>query len=112
MGVSELFQQLRRRGIEHLGQVRYAFAEPDGEVTAYCHADPDVTPGLPIVPPWELQAPPELSSVATLSEPQLLACLRCGTGNEVKAQSAPGPCRTCGNERWTPAVSGALAWWG
>lgn len=110
MGMSELFQQLRRRGIEHLGQVRYAFAEPDGEVTAYRHAEPDITPGLPIVPPWELQPPPEMSSDTRLPEHQLLACLRCGTRTDVAANTAPGSCPNCGHGRWTPAATDALPW--
>jgi hypothetical protein len=35
MGVSELFQELRERGVEHLGQVGSAYVEADGAVTVF-----------------------------------------------------------------------------
>lgn len=50
LGVSELTQQLRHRGIEHLGQVAHAFVEADGVLTVYKALKE--APGLPIVPPW------------------------------------------------------------
>ncbi len=55
MGVSELFQELREKGIEHLGQVGRAYIESDGVLTVF--RAKDERPGLPIVPPAEVEPP-------------------------------------------------------
>jgi uncharacterized membrane protein YcaP (DUF421 family) len=106
MGINEAFQQLRHQGIEHLGQVRFAFVEPSGEVTMF-RKERDVPPGLPIVPPWELRPPMEVGATETITQSQPLACLRCGTVQVVAAQAAPGACPHCGHETWTPATGRA-----
>ena len=105
MGRGEVFQQLRHHGIEHLGQVHYAYVEPDGEVTVFPHKT-DIHPGLPIVPPWEIGEPPKIGAGETSRDVRLLACRRCGTLSEVAAGAAPGVCRNCRNETWTPARGG------
>jgi uncharacterized membrane protein YcaP (DUF421 family) len=102
LGRGEVFRQLRRHGIEHLGQVRYACVEPDGEVTVLPHRT-DIPPGLPIVPPWEIAEPPKIEADETSPDDRLLACRRCGTLSKVAAGAAPGPCLNCRNETWTPA---------
>jgi uncharacterized membrane protein YcaP (DUF421 family) len=111
MGVRELFQQLRRDGIEHLGQVRYAFAEPDGAVTTFRY-DGDAPAGLPIVPPWEVQPPPKLSGASPIADSIQLACMRCGTRIDGGQRTVPGRCPTCEHDEWTPAVTGAPRWRG
>lgn len=105
MGINEAFQQLRHQGIEHLGQVRFAFVEPSGEVTLF-RKERDVPPGLPIVPPWELHTPKQIGAAEKLTRKQALACLRCGTVRVVEAQADPGACPHCGNDKWTPAAGG------
>jgi uncharacterized membrane protein YcaP (DUF421 family) len=89
MGVSELFQELRERGIEHLGQVGGAYVEADGDVTVFRAKEP--RPGLAIVPPWEIEKPEE-ASVGTL------ACMRCGAVDEHGAA-----CTHCGHDHFTKA---------
>jgi uncharacterized membrane protein YcaP (DUF421 family) len=103
-GISEIFQQLRRRHIEHLGQVRYAFAEPDGEVTVY-RRDDGVPPGLPIVPPWEIHPPVTIKADEIVTRTEVLACMRCGTVSNVAAGQIAGACPNCGREEWTPAAT-------
>jgi hypothetical protein len=100
MGVSEVFQQLRKRGIDHLGQVKYAYVEPDGAVTVFCALDGG-RPGLPIVPPWEIKHPPTFNAGDTPPS-EILACMRCGTLHD---HGPLGPCGNCGYEKWTPAVT-------
>ena len=97
LGPSEVFQKLRERGIEHLGEVGRAYIEADGALTVFCAHDP--RPGLPIVPPWEVEPPHEIAAGASAPEGPL-ACLRCGT---VVAGPPPSACSNCGHERWTPA---------
>src|SRR5687768_590747 len=46
----EFFSELRQRSIEHLGQVKYAFLEPSGNISVFYFEDKDVRPGLPLLP--------------------------------------------------------------
>lgn len=94
LGTSELFQQLRERGIEHLGQVAHAYIESDGKLTVFRNKRDD-HPGLPIMPPWELSPPAEASAGT-------LACMTCGT-----IADAAGSCPHCGETHWTTAQLGA-----
>jgi len=87
MGVSELFQELRERGVEHLGQVAAAYVEADGAVTVFRARSP--RPGLPIVPPWEIEKPRQVHEGK-------LACMRCGAVDD-----HPGTCRHCGYDHFT-----------
>jgi uncharacterized membrane protein YcaP (DUF421 family) len=100
MGPTEMFQQLRERGIEHLGQVAHAYIEADGGIAIYCRKD-DTLPGLPIVPPWELSRPLKLSAGEPRPDAGPLACMTCGTLSQ--ATIAPDRCAHCGHRTWTPA---------
>jgi uncharacterized membrane protein YcaP (DUF421 family) len=104
MGIGEAQQQLRHHGIEHLGQVREAYTEPDGEVTVFKQPEDTVRPGLPIVPPWEIDDPPKIAAHERRHKTAILACRRCGTIREVSGGAQPGACGTCGNELWTLAT--------
>ena len=98
LSTSELFQQLREKGIEHLGQVDHAYVETDGVLTVF-KSKHDSRPGLPIVPPWEIEAPVEVfRDAASTSSP--LACLRCGT---VSVGQKTAGCPQCKHGRWTIA---------
>ncbi|MGN6488428.1 MAG: DUF421 domain-containing protein [Devosia sp.] len=104
LGLSELAQQLRHKGVEHLGQVAHAFVEADGVLTVY--RAKEVRPGLPIVPPPELVPLPKLGVDEPAADAGTLACHRCGTLAEVGAGQAPGRCPHCDNDEWTPARTG------
>ncbi|RYE88611.1 MAG: DUF421 domain-containing protein [Hyphomicrobiales bacterium] len=93
MGVSELFQELRERGIEQLGQVASAYVEADGGLTVFRTKEAP-RPGLPIVPPWEIEKPQEVSA-------GIRACLRCGA-----IADHAGLCSHCGNDRFTGVREG------
>jgi uncharacterized membrane protein YcaP (DUF421 family) len=103
MGPSEMFQELRERGIEHLGQVAHAYVEADGAITVFRAQANEQRPGLPIVPPWEIEKPAKLMGDTTTRNALDLACMRCGTVSAVKAGSTPGRCPQCDNDEWTPA---------
>lgn len=89
MGTSELFQELREHGIEHLGQVARAYVEADGALTVFRQRRD--LPGLPIAPPWDIEEP-------VGADEGMLACLRCGT-----IVQQLGPCPHCGHRHWTAA---------
>jgi uncharacterized membrane protein YcaP (DUF421 family) len=91
---SELFQQLRQNGIENLGQVEHAYVETDGVVTVFKASD-STRPGLPIVPPWEVEPPVEVDAAS----PGLsLVCLNCGVlAQEYNVHGG------CSHQKWTIA---------
>lgn len=101
MGPSEVFQELRQRDIEHLGQVARAYIESDGGITAYL-ARQD-RPGLPIAPPWEIEHPERLYLPITMSRDAQVSCFRCGTTFEAKAGASLAPCGHCGHDHFTYA---------
>lgn len=45
----EFFMELRLHGIEHLGQVRLAILETNGQISVYFYPDDRVRPGLSIL---------------------------------------------------------------
>lgn len=97
ISADELFQRLREDGIAQLGEVRRAYMEKDGKVTAFRFRD-ESRPGLPIVPPHRIEAP-ERSSVGASTEMPLV-CMRCGhvqSGGKRR-------CSNCGGEHWTESV--------
>lgn len=91
---TELFQQLREHGVAHLGEVAHAYLETDGAITVF--KAKDVQPGLPIVPPWEIEPPEE---VDPQGEGGLLACKRCGTVSDTRTKT----CSYCQHEAWVKA---------
>ncbi|WP_082560960.1 DUF421 domain-containing protein [Devosia sp. Root685] len=96
LGTSELFQQLREKGVRQLGEVEHAIIEADGVLTVF--ETGRARPGLPILPPWEIERPKEVDRTSTKA---LLSCMRCGyTSNEQSAAS----CEHCGDDRWTMAT--------
>src|SRR5687768_15781301 len=48
--IDEFFSQLRMRSVSHLGQVKQAIIETNGEVSIYYFPDNEVQHGLPIIP--------------------------------------------------------------
>ena len=106
MGISELFQELREKGIEHLGQVGRAYVEPDGVLTVYRALDE--RPGLAIVPPPEVEPPPLTFADSPAARAGDLACTRCGTLRAVASGARPGNCPHCGHSHWTQPRVAAL----
>ncbi len=106
MGISELFQELRERGIEHLGQVARAYVEPDGKLTVYRARDE--RPGLPIVPPFEIEPPPLVRADQRAESSGDFVCTRCGTLRHITEGTSPGNCPHCANPDWTQARASAL----
>jgi uncharacterized membrane protein YcaP (DUF421 family) len=93
----EFFSELRLRHVEHLGQVKEAYLETNGEISMYFYEDDQVRPGLPITP--------QLFSkrTRTVEAAGLYACSYCGRTAELGL--GPSVCETCGNDRWVKAIS-------
>lgn len=101
----DLFERLRPAGVRQLGQVQRAYFEQDGQLSVFCHAGPDAPRGLPLVPPWDLEAPPALPQ----DHAGLAACLRCGRVLDFAGEAPVLPSCGCGGTNWTPAVLDPLA---
>jgi len=92
----EFFSELRQKSIEHLGQVKYAFLEPSGEVSVYFYPDEEVRPGLPLIPLlYELKS-------KEITEDGLHSCANCGHTERLSAGRAK--CRVCGKEEWVKSI--------
>lgn len=96
MSAAEFFGDLRVQHVEHLGQVKTAYVEIDGEVSVFFRADDDVRPGLPLAPELRDACVP-LRSMPTLP----CCCARCGN---VVHHATITACPVCGADAWVPAL--------
>jgi uncharacterized membrane protein YcaP (DUF421 family) len=91
----EFFAEMRSQSIEHLGQVRTAILETNGQVSFLYYSDDDVKPGLPVLPkPYAARS----ESVPAAGD---YACTFCG---KVSALSGPHSCPRCGKSEWVKAI--------
>jgi uncharacterized membrane protein YcaP (DUF421 family) len=99
----ELFGELRCQQVQQLGQVRVAYLEQGGQVSSFLFDDEEVRPGLPIVPPWELE-PPTLYSVGTSAQERgPYACSQCGETVYLEDEQAFPVCPHCEGDEWVVA---------
>lgn len=93
----EFLMELRLHGAEHLGQVRLAFLEVNGDVSVYFYERDQVRPGLSILP-REYRSPSQEAGKAGLH-----ACEWCGTVQPL----TPGQrlaCPNCQRQVWSQAL--------
>jgi uncharacterized membrane protein YcaP (DUF421 family) len=98
MGLDDLFSDLRVGGIEHLGQVRTAILEPNGQLSFFQFRENDTRPGLPILPN-ELKRHTE-----SLSEPGDYACCTCGSVQSISTSTDSLTCPRCTHTHWVKAM--------
>lgn len=94
----ELFGELRQQQVEHLGQVRRAYMEATGNLSAYFFAPDEAAPGLPIWP--ELLAQSQHRVVVAGAH----ACGKCGHVQEL-ARGQAATCPVCEGQGWVPVCS-------
>lgn len=92
----EFFAELRLKSVEHLGQVRYAFLETNGEVSVFFFDAAETKPGLPIIPPL-FKAKSEI-----IVEEAMHACAFCG--NTQYLEPGVATCDTCEGDEWVKAI--------
>jgi uncharacterized membrane protein YcaP (DUF421 family) len=97
LGTSELFQRLREKGIRQLGEVEHAIVEADGVLSVF--KAERAQPGLPILPPWEIERP---AHIDRRTSDELLSCMQCGHTSRDRAVKN---CTRCGHDQWTKAIS-------
>ena len=98
MSSAEFFGDLRVLHVEHLGQVKAAYVEIDGEISVFFHADKDIRYGLPLAP--EILADAER---ITRLHSGPYCCGRCGYMQDPIRASAT--CMNCEHDRWVRAAS-------
>lgn len=92
----EFFSELRLQSIDHLGQIRYAFLEPSGNISVFFLADHEVKPGLPVIPSlFEKKS-------KTIPRTGVFSCANCGYTQTI----GPGQaiCPTCERDEWVEAI--------
>jgi uncharacterized membrane protein YcaP (DUF421 family) len=97
-GREQFFSEMRRQGVEHVGQVRAAVLETDGELSCFFYPDEQVKPGLPILPAPYRQRSRQVPSRG------LYACTRCAQVSPLDAGTAQ--CSRCEGEQWVLAQTG------
>jgi uncharacterized membrane protein YcaP (DUF421 family) len=100
----ELFGELRSAGVEQLGQVKYACVEQTGMISVLKFPAEQVHPGLPIVPPWDVQAPTKYAAPGVVPHAGFYVCRNCGRRREYDAGETLLFCPSCAHEEWTEAV--------
>ena len=95
---NEFLMELRQKSVEHLGQIRLALVEVDGQLSIYYYENKDVLPGLSVLPPEHR------NSFINVPSSGLYACNRCGLTRHIEASSAC-KCQRCGREVWSLALA-------
>ncbi|WP_428943657.1 YetF domain-containing protein [Pantoea sp. FN060301] len=94
----EFFMELRQDGVEHLGQVRLALIELDGQISTFLYDHKDVRPGLSVLPP------PHRENYSQVPVAGTYACNHCGQTQKIAA-GCTLICPRCQGRSWSVALS-------
>ena len=94
----EFFMELRLSSVEHLGQVKRAIMETDGQISIYYFPDEDVKPGLVILPA------PCVETFTAAPRDCDTVCMRCSAIVALHADERKC-CPRCANSVWSLASS-------
>lgn len=92
----EFFMELRQGSVEHLGQVRLALLETNGQLSVYYYPDDEVKPGLCILPE---EFSPRFTTVPDAGD---YACVHCSKIMVMQAGEHQ-LCPRCANPEWSKA---------
>jgi len=86
------------KSIDHLGQVRNAYMETNGDISVFFYEDEDVKFGLPIRP--------QLFNLKSTVIPKsgVYACTFCA--NTQRLEPTTGKCTVCSKNEWVEAIKG------
>lgn len=94
----EFFMELRQSGVEHLGQVRLALIELDGQLSVYFFDNDEIRAGLSVLPPEHRQ------DFTLMPVSALYACTHCGQTEEIEAGQGKA-CPRCKQSLWSAALN-------
>jgi uncharacterized membrane protein YcaP (DUF421 family) len=100
----ELFGELRRAGVEQLGQVKYACVEQSGVISIVRYHDEQVRPGLAIVPPWDVRSPSSYEVPDVVPQAGTYVCLNCGQRLNYEEGDRLLLCPACAHDKWSDGV--------
>jgi uncharacterized membrane protein YcaP (DUF421 family) len=89
----EFFGFLRILHVEHLGQVRAAYHEINGDISVFFYPEDEIKPGLPILPEALRY------NFSTIVTEGLHSCIKCGFTGNFKAGTTP-ICIVCKHDKW------------
>ncbi|KQS33929.1 DUF421 domain-containing protein [Dyadobacter sp. Leaf189] len=92
----EFFSEMRQQSIEHLGQVRTAILEPNGNISFLFYEDEEVKPGLPVMPKLYSQ------KTKNVTQEGRYACYVCGNIEHI--DNGHKKCKRCGTDDWVKAI--------
>lgn len=96
----EIKSMLRVQGISNLGQIEVAYLEAGGGLSVFRRAQ--AIPGLPIVPPMEVEPPSPLADIAGRED---VCCLNCGARRGADRAEQDLACPDCHREQgWIAAT--------
>lgn len=98
ISANELFMELRQQGVEHLGQVRLAILETDGDLSLLFYESDEIRPGLSVLPP-EHRTEYKIVPVSTL-----YCCISCGFADYIEGGSG-ARCVRCSHGVWSSALN-------
>ncbi|MGK3144367.1 YetF domain-containing protein [Pantoea sp. C2G6] len=93
----EFYMELRQSGVEHLGQLRLALVEVDGQLSLYFYDDTEMRAGLSVLPPEHRP----VFRHAPVSG--LYACTHCGQTQPLDEQQQ-ATCPRCQRSLWSTAL--------
>jgi len=93
----EFFAEMRQVSIEHLGQIKTAILETNGNISFYYFPDDEVKYGLPIQPKVYEKKSEEIK------EKGIYACTYCGKTEEL--EPATTECPQCKKKEWVKALN-------
>jgi uncharacterized membrane protein YcaP (DUF421 family) len=94
----ELFEDLRLKGVTHLGQVEAAYIEASGQLSVFFLTDDEVLHGLPVIPElFELQ-------IQEIKEKGIYSCAHCGNTKEIMP-AKHHDCEICEHTEWVRSVN-------
>jgi uncharacterized membrane protein YcaP (DUF421 family) len=92
----EFFAEMRQENIEHLGQIRQAILETNGQMSFIFYSDENVKPGLPI---WPKRYSNKVRHIETSDT---YACSFCAKVEEL--ENGANTCDRCGKDEWVLAI--------
>ncbi|MGB9098011.1 YetF domain-containing protein [Erwinia sp.] len=98
ISANEFLMELRLKNIEHLGQVRLALVEVDGQLSVYCYDNECIRPGLSVLPPEHRQSLTEIHTAGTY------ACNHCGHVEKM-TETGTLSCSRCDHDEWSEALT-------
>lgn len=96
----DLFRALRSKDVEHLGQVKKAFFETNGQISVLFQSAQNVKKGLSVLPDNENTHTLFINKSMKIPATSVYFCRECGDTRTLKQKTKAPACDTCGQVAW------------